>query len=338
VSRRALIAFSVTAGSILMVTTAINVVVNPLGYYPTKWFEPLAWSSRSEKVKLMRAAPSPGVLILGSSRTMKLDPDEIRRLSSGTPFNAAVDSARAEDLYALTRFALEELGWQPKEIIIGVDLEAFHDHIQPDNRLIANADLRRFLPLEIQWEAAITAAEGLISETQLRSSIRSLSRSMRGGRKTKATFAADGHLRYDEWEEQIQAGSFTPDIEASLAEYERRFDGFRGLDPRRMQLFEELLRLAESRNIRVRAFITPLHPQLIERLRKTRDFDRLHGLVVAYLEELRAAHPMLIAADFTDVTEFSGDPGLFFDGAHLRDENTILLVQKLYADGEHAVQ
>src|ERR1700730_17557801 len=108
-----------------------NFLVNPLGYYPTHALPPITWSSRGLKLRLLSEAPPPEVLILGSSRSMKIAPRDVQRLSHFTAFNASVDSARVEDWYALLNFTLSRPGMRLQRVILAIDPEAFHDHVGP---------------------------------------------------------------------------------------------------------------------------------------------------------------------------------------------------------------
>src|SRR5262245_27383806 len=54
----------------------VNYLVNPLGYYPLRLLPSLRWSSRAAKLELI-CAVKPKVLVLGSSRTMRLVPASV---------------------------------------------------------------------------------------------------------------------------------------------------------------------------------------------------------------------------------------------------------------------
>ena len=56
------------AALLLGLVGALNYVVNPLGIYSPRFFEPIALHSRSEKMRLYRSAqPPPEIVVLGSS-------------------------------------------------------------------------------------------------------------------------------------------------------------------------------------------------------------------------------------------------------------------------------
>lgn len=95
----------------------------------------------------------PEVLILGSSRSMRIRPATVRALTGRSAFNAAVDSALVEDFVALAERAPGK-----KEILLGVDLEAFHNQWSTDPGLLEltgtspwGARASRLLSLSNAW-------------------------------------------------------------------------------------------------------------------------------------------------------------------------------------------
>jgi len=328
-SPRAPRAFFATVVACLVALATLNAIVNPLGYYPTRRFPPLVWSSRRLKLDLAERAAPAQVVVLGSSRAMKLAPSSIAARSGLGAFNAAVDSARVEDWLALYRFVTERRAWPVREVVIGVDVEAFHDHLEPDPRLLGEARLRAFLPVSMRVDGVGHILAALFSFDQTRHAIASLRLALAGARPREETeFGADGGIVRDA-ADVIDGGG--PDSEPSLAEYENRFAGYQHLDPRRLALFEELLAAADARGVTVRAFVTPLSDALRARLAKTRRLEALHAELTAALAAARARHPSLrVVVDALDVRAVGGDPRAFYDGAHVRAGNAERLIDALY--------
>lgn len=82
---------------------------------------------RQAKLDLMEELPAaPDVLVLGSSRSMKLDPAEIERVSGSTAFNGAVSGGTSRDMYLYARYAEQLWGGggagadQYPHLVIGV--------------------------------------------------------------------------------------------------------------------------------------------------------------------------------------------------------------------------
>src|SRR5262245_30097386 len=114
--------FGSTLAVLLLAVAALNYLVNPMCLYSTKLAPPLAWNGRGIKAELLQARnPKPQVLVLGSSRSWKVAPAELEKLTGLPAFNMAVDGGMADDYYLLLRYAVEKAHVQPKIILIGVD-------------------------------------------------------------------------------------------------------------------------------------------------------------------------------------------------------------------------
>src|SRR5205814_5789343 len=84
---------------------------------------------------LSRAGAKPEALLLGSSRLMTIAPSEVEKRTGLRTFNAAVNAAYTEDFYVLLRYAMERAGARPKLVLIGLDVEALHNH-EPENEYL----------------------------------------------------------------------------------------------------------------------------------------------------------------------------------------------------------
>jgi hypothetical protein len=299
-----------------------NYVVNPLNYYPPRLVRPLSYGDQLVKVDLMnRQAAGPDVLVLGSSRTMKLAPADVTALNGMTAFNGGVSSSRPEEWYAMLRHALDDLHWQPREIIVGVDLETLFYHGESNEDLLSSPDLRQHLPADMYRESLWNRAALLISWDQLLLSRKALALN-RGARPPAAiTFDPDGLLHYVGWEKAVAEGRFQFGVEFNIRDYRRRYDGLDGFDEQRKALFEQMLKLAAARSIRVRLFATTFHPAVLAEMVKLPAFNQVHADAVQYLSAAATRYQGVTFADFTEITSFGGDQDNFFDGVHIRQEN-----------------
>src|SRR5947209_13418256 len=118
--------FGVTLGALLLAVAIFNYCMNPMALYETTLFPSLAWNARGIKPELLRRMqPKPEALILGSSRSWKISPAEVQRLTGLRTFNLAVDGGMAEDDYLLLQHAITRSQIKPKLILVGVDVETF---------------------------------------------------------------------------------------------------------------------------------------------------------------------------------------------------------------------
>lgn len=320
-------AFFLTAALLLGTVSSTNALADPLDLYPWQIVPPVVMAERDEKARLISEAEErPEILVLGSSRSMKLRPALIQQVSGRVAFNASVYSARAEDWYAMLRFTLEQ-GVTPKYVLLGVDLEAFHNRVPPDSRLLRSEILSPYLS---ERESVAERVKALLFDSvslqNLRHSWKSLTQRFREPVPARTAFEADGYLRYLLWEDQIRRGSFVPDYDGSVEEYLNRYAGFTELSPERKLYFEKLLVLAKENGVQIIAFQTPLHQRTMDSLKRHRQYDRLEAELQAFMESLAGQHRNLRFLDLSDVTVFGGDPADFYDGAHMGEQNADLLV------------
>lgn len=271
---------------------------------------------------------------------MQIAPTTVRSITGLSTFNASVDSAKAEDWLALTKFALLDLRWPLREIVLGVDIEGLHDHSPPDGRLGGATRLLPYLPWSVRPTLLAQVVTSGLSQDQLTSSLRSV-RFYRSSYPPDATsFDGDGMLHYLKFDQEIAAGTFRPDFAGSIREYDRRFAGMSHVGAERVALLRELITLAQQRAVRVRTFLTPLHDSVRVHLEQHRELTRLRRETLATLQQLQREFPRTVTvADYTDVRSFGADPELFYDGAHFRPATGDLLTRALFnASAVHAVQ
>lgn len=340
-SARFLAVFGATAACVLVLIAAANFLVNPLDLYPPHLFEPAVRSSRVTKVRLIRDAGEirPEAIVLGSSRSMQVAPATITRLTGLRAFNFANDSALAEDYYAALRFLVEDARITPRLLIIGVDVEAFHNRVAPDERLLAIPALSKYLQYGEAARAQVDLLRRLVSRQQTQATARSVVRASLRRDRTPVLwhFEEDGYLRYDDLERERADGRFSLDrhIQDSVVEYLSRFAGFSALSDRRKAYFTATLEYARSRRIPTIIFLTPLHPTLIHAL-QPRDYDSRAREASAFLTEAARASGATYV-DLSTIDRFGGNPHAFWDGGHMDPVNMDLMTHRLLG-GSRALQ
>jgi hypothetical protein len=226
---------------------------------------------------------------------------------------------------------VDGLGWRPSELLLGVDLEAFHNNLEPDPRLLSNSKLGAYLPAGMKLKSLKVMFESLVSMETLKQSVRSLWYSAKGYPPDSFTTDSDGLMHDVRADREIAENRFVPDIRVSFKEYCGRFAGFTELDPNRLELFNDLIGYADAHGMKVRAFLTPLHPALVNELRQCSNYDSVHEKAVKAMAGF--AGPVMSWTDLSGIALFGGDASMFIDGAHMRRENTVRLLKVLYASG-----
>ncbi len=308
---------------------AMNYVVNPHGKYNSSVLPSLVWTGRADKAKLLKEFDeNPDVLILGSSRSMKIDPDFIKEKTGMPAFNAAVNSANAEDYYAMLRYSLDTLEKKPKYIILGIDVEAFHNNTPIDERLLFNQTLSKYLNAKDQISFKDTLIS-LLSYEETSNSFVSLYYKITGYPDQSTYYDDDGFLHYTRKSGTVTEQNYESKIEEYIKRYRARFAGYTHLSEKRKDYFEKFLALANEENIKVISFITTLHDDIIDDLKKTRNYDEIKRQLVTYLNELDQQHANFVYEDYDRVDKYDGILTAFYDGAHIHEKNAVRIAERL---------
>lgn len=312
---------------------ALNFIVNPLGDYPLHVFTRVSTDARDTKLELLdRAAPRTRVLILGSSRAMKISPALIERITGMKAFNACVETAMMEDVYAMLRYTIEQEHAPIRLVILGIDVEAFHNHRAVSDRLMASPALRGYVS---QWNTEPWIAfTRLFTASQTYYSLLSIDDRLRHrSRFLNYVYDANGYLHYPYWERKTAQGEWVraPEtfdlnstIASSVAEYHGRFLNYTAPSEERVALLRRTIAYCRAHGIRLKMFITPVHPTLVRAL-APQGFNERRGDVIAVLRALTGD----AVADFTDPSSYGGDLRHFYDGAHVDEENADRIVRRL---------
>ena len=327
-------AFLAALGLLLLGIALLNFFVNPMGIYPTRLIPTATWNTRDMKAELLdHASPKPEALILGSSTAMKLAPAEVERLTGLPTFNAAVAGGLAEDYYYMLRYSVERAHADLKLVIIGVDVEAFHNHLPMDETLLESESLRYLFPrneLLLEWKRVYK----LFTLQQLRLSVRSL----RLRTLVKTHLEPDGYLRYDIHEKERAGGHYDLDskVEEKAGEYLDRYSGYTGISAERQKYLEDTLRYCHERGIKAVLFVTPLHPRVVAAINSKGYGDRKKE-VLAMLGRVSKEWNVPVY-DFSSIENFGGNPTWFYDGVHTDERNSDLMTVQLLKPGSIALQ
>ncbi len=322
--------FLVLLLALLGAIALLNYLVNPESIYATALLPPLTWNTRPEKAALMDAAqPRPQALILGSSRVMKLDPGQVQRITGLPTFNAGVNVAMTEDDYALLRYAVERSHLGLKLVIIGVDVDAFHDREPVNDYLQQPNALGSYLSNQAQhrrWKQFTMLFNGY----QTRLSLVSLWNGLRG-RQANYRFEPNGYVHFLQYEAERERGHYNLDkkVDTNIEQYVRRYQGYSALSPQRLDYFRKTLAYAREHGMEVKVFLTPAHPRLLTSLEQ-RNYDVLHAQALDALQRT-CAEAGASFRDLSTVEKFGGSASDFYDGVHPNEANSAKILDALFA-------
>ncbi|MCK4593825.1 hypothetical protein KAU45_04935 [bacterium] len=312
----------------LAVLLVLQYLLDPLDMYPGEQLAPsVVQSVRREKAEgyLEHSGRDLDAVILGSSRAMRLDPCRLTGYGYKA-YNLAVHNARAEDLYCLLRLVLEHNARPLRLIVLGIDVESFHNAKPTDRNLLGCPELARYM-----------GEAGPIGERSDEDLLRDLSTNLRLS-FVSAYLSVTGELERRRVGLVPQNGNYTTTplrprnhsdrLDPSIVGmYRERFVGFTGLSSDRIGYFEGFLGLAAENGIRVLGFITTLHPSLDRYLARNTTYDERLEELRAYLDSLK--YPNFTYRDFSLPERFGGTDADFGDSAHIGSVNAGLILDRL---------
>jgi hypothetical protein len=297
--------------------------------------------SRRDKMRLFKGyAASGGVggLILGSSRSMKLDPKELESRLGVRFFNFSVDNARAEDFLAIYRWVRTQ-GITPRYLVVGLDVEALHDGEVSDPRLQENGELLAALRSDVRsagplarFARAVDRYKAMFTAAYVEDLARSVAGCLRRSstKRPLTELDRDGYLHYVKLEGERAAGVFDVDrqISDTLEGYVTRFRDMHELSPRRRQNLETLIGEAKADGMIVKVWLTTLHPRTAQYLGERTAYADLLSRTRAYLAHLGDTYG-IDGYDYSSPERYGGSLTAWYDGAHIDEKNAKLVAAGL---------
>jgi hypothetical protein len=321
--RRFTLLVAAIAAAVVAVVAGFNAVVDPYGTVGTGLFPTVTWSDRALKADLARALPQPPqVVILGSSRAMKVEPRYIELETGETAFNAAVSSGRPIDAWAFVNLLQDAYPDNRPGYLWLLDVEAFRPW-PPDPGLLNTPALAQYLPADVRREARLENLKLLISLDTASQSLKSLRTNLRGGSAASgsADFDADGFRRRDYHDVRAAAGvPLATELRQTIRQAQGTYREYRRLDPQAKRYFEKTLGVMNDQGATPIVVLSPQHPQVTAAVGDA-GWSARHRQLLAYLRSLQGRYDFELL-DCTDIAAFGGDPQEFYDGYHLTVPNT----------------
>lgn len=264
---------------------------------------PREWT-RDLKIRLLEALPAPPqVVVLGSSRAMRLNPDHVRRLGGRTAFNCSVSSGGIPDAWAFLHLIRDRFPDHVPTYLWLVDLEQFR-RASAHPYTLAEPRLARYLAEYVPAAPAPGSSAGVVRH-----------RTVDLG--DRAIFDAEGFCRWNRYDHWRRRGRT---LKAGVRYSIRKFDaiypgGFPSLRRLPKTLMRDSIRLLNEWGSRPVIVLTPYHPKLLKHI-SPRGHARRHAAVRRFVAALRRDGLRFRFFDFTRVAAFGGAPTAFYDGTH----------------------
>jgi hypothetical protein len=338
-ARRFVVWLLLGVAGLLAAVLALNAIVDPYGTLGTGLFPTVTPQDSSTKVRLLEALDKPPQLVvLGSSRAMRIEPSYIAKKTGLRSFNAAVRSGTPLDAWAFANFIHDRFhGAQPRYLWM-LDINAFQYQSPAIHaNLFHTPALSRYFPSGDQHSLSLSDLWTMLSWQTTRDSLRSVRADIRGvppvvksDRRAPGEFTRDGGRAYGDFgDPNVGSGAgLGVRIKATAKEAEAEFTkpAFTS-EPR--SYFERTLAAMNRWGIRPLLVLTPIHPTL-HKLIGPLGWDERHQQVLDYLDGLKARYRFTVI-DMTSTATFGGTPDAFYDGTHMKVPNLRLMLDAVIA-------
>lgn len=272
------------------------------------------------------AGRPPGALVLGSSRSVMIDPQRIRSVAGVSAYNAGISNGAARELLTLASYADLRSPGQLPHLVILLDLEAFGRRPTTTRQLdyqrrilAARAACANPVPCRLPW---MRAARVIASDAVAR---------QRGGRPYWQTQRSDGRQingQLQQWEAQgVNLGAVRGRRIQQRVAGLRPGGYFTRLYPAQQVAFERLLALANERGVEPVIALTPMHPDCI-RICGPAGWNARRAEVRAWLQEVDTRREFRLI-DLSLPSMWGGSGRFFLDEVHLRDTGAARVVDRL---------
>jgi hypothetical protein len=268
-----------------------------------------ASSDRAIKACLLaRSLHAPQLVIYGSSRAAKLEPSYLGSLLGERVFNASVSSATPEDAWAFAHLAHDQTAPHPVRALWLLDLESLRPHAF-DRSLLG-------VPVLARSFVRTGSAMGPAPESSHAPAPRGCSFAT----SPSTRYAADGFRAHDFHDAAASGGAtLEQGLRAAIARYRTIYTtGFPGLSAGASAWLARTIQAFDAWGVRPVIVLTPAHPAFLRALGPV-GWNRRHAAVLRMLRGLRGRFTVL---DASRIASFGGRPGGFYDGVHMRVENT----------------
>jgi hypothetical protein len=326
------------AATLLILVGGLNAYVDPYGYAGTGAFPTAILSDRVTKACLAeRLSRPPRLVVLGSSRSMKIQPSYVRKLTGSPTFNAGVSSGSPQDGWAFVNFLHDRFHGARQRTLWMVDVEMFRP--KPlDPGLLETPALSQYFSLSSRWKARAAGLTTMFSWHTASDSWRVLSASLFASSHATSSrgcsyrtngvtqYTRAGFRRWDIHDAARARGfSLKQGLALTTQQYTHIYSSeYPALSSQAKLWFSRTLRLLNRWGTRPLIVLTPVQPTMLRAIGPI-GWNRRHAQVVAYLRQLQA-HESFDLLDASHVASFGGRPRGFYDGVHMTVPNLRRLV------------
>ena len=321
-------ALIVVTALVMGAVLALNVVADPYGSVGTHFFPTVTTSDRTVKADRIEAlGQPPDLVVLGSSRSMRYEPEYLEEKTGLSAFNAGVNGiGGTADAWAMTQFVHDTWPEADPEYLWMLDVESF----VPFEVGARTANEPRMAQYVGQASIGKGPKEFAQALWQNRSTLFSLDTAYDSARLI--LYREEAKNSQSKYQKQILADGVLKPRKWSEKEWDRRWPNsierysnlhknvFKGLDPTAQEYFQKTLAFMNEQGKTPVIALTPVNPKLRQILAPLGWTERYEE-VVAYLESLQGEYDFVLL-DMTDPRVFDYDKQEWYDGVHMTAVNT----------------
>jgi hypothetical protein len=315
-------------------------VVNPHRVFWGRAFPEIMPNTRALKLDLVQKynrVEKVDMVVLGSSRSTKLSPDLLESLTGQRTFNAGVFSAAPNDYLSMYR-VMKQQGIAPKTILLALDVETLDPATLPAPDFDTNLALRSALNGSVpNLPTKIWHWGWLYKKSFSPYYIQDIAKSIWIRLKPRPPlfeFQSNGQEEDRVLDAQIQAGVYPHAEKVKHCEdsLQDKFDNFHEVSPKLEYDLKQLLSEAGSDKVRVVLWITPVHPEALEKILKDPQAGRNFRNAEAHLVQLGDMFNLPVR-DLVDSQSFGGQPDSWYDCVHYSGADADKISKELFKHG-----
>ena len=326
--------FSFIVVFLLCLICLINFLIDPYGRYGTDILNVNQIDPRTYIVKKLDSAwPWPKLLLFGSSRCLKFNPQYNSELPG---VNVALYAGAIEDHYCILRYAIDNNKYPIKVVVIGLEPDLMISSHPVDKMLAQNKQLSRWLnkseSVTIQSlftpPKYIEEISSLLSIITLRHSLSvffSYMQKIFNVREASASTSEKTQSSVSSVLEKIIEERDS--INARLRQYRSLYLGARELDTTRIDYLNRFAELTRKHKIRVIIFHPGYSKEFWDEMSKLKSFRHINNLLDTHIDNLRTKYGWEIV-DFRP-HKWAGQKLDFPDGIHPSGYAATLIDNKL---------
>lgn len=314
---------------IIPIVGGFNYLIDPLSVNKNKILKlkKAIQTTRDKKVINVKSLHHIDNLILGSSRTMRINPEDVNKFLDGSTFNFAVNSALPEDYYGILLY-LERINKIPKNIIIGFDFYILNTKLPYDKRFVANKELNFIGANSLNQSNFFN---NYISADTLKLSIKTIYHNIKGTKEISQFDDNNGFLYRSEKDDVIQKGKYNylASIKSDSAGYfkgkytRERYSDFSN---ERIEYLKKIKYFAKKYNIKLYTYLTPVHCYHLE---KIKNHKLLNKTLIKFKSFLSTQFNYV---DFMIDNEYNCKNENYYDAVHQSYYINKLIVDDIFSD------